>query len=126
MRHTKQKTKLYSLLFSRKRHISADEILALMNKDEKCISTATVYRHLDELVKCGRLKKIKLGSNCIYDSSGEEHPHFVCLECGTIYDLKFEDLPVIAKAQEHEVASYEIILKGTCKECIKRRKQKWN
>ncbi len=129
MRQTKQKEKLRSLLFEKPRHFKAEEVLNIMNREEKVISLATVYRQLDDLVKQGKLKKITFDNVCYYDSYTGFHHHFCCEKCGKIYDVKLDtDMidEMFMERYDHQLSMHEIVFKGICKNCLKKEKTKWN
>lgn len=88
---------------------------------------STLYRCLVELADAGLLSRLDAGDHSWRfelrrpeDHAKGEHPHFVCVDCGTVSCL--QDVEVkIAPAKGSKGNSFgnvtEIFLKGTCPEC---------
>ena len=87
---------------------------------------STLYRCLVELADAGLLSRLDAGDHAWrfefrrgeeHDSA--EHPHFVCVDCGTVTCLTDVDVkisqPKGSKSAPGSVT--EVFLKGHCKEC---------
>lgn len=118
MRETKQGKFILNLLNNSYNHPSAYDIYELCKKEFPNISLATVYRNLNKLVSINKIKRIKMPNNIDRFDKMDTHPHFICVECGRIIDLKnnikFDMLPDNLK-----IIDYEINFKGICEKCQK-------
>ncbi len=87
---------------------------------------ATVYRNLIDMSDAGILSRAELGDHMwrfeirtAGHQQDAEHPHFVCVECGSVTCLP--DLPMTA-GQRKQWAGLgritEILLKGHCQRCV--------
>jgi Fur family ferric uptake transcriptional regulator len=86
---------------------------------------ATVFRNLTDLAEAGLLTRTELGDHVwrfeIRESQNSErggHPHFVCVDCGTVTcltDVEFDSATKRRAARVGRVT--EILLKGHCVDC---------
>ncbi len=118
MRETKQGKFILNLLNNSYNHPTAYDIYESCKKEFSNISLATVYRNLNKLVSINKIKRIKMPNNIDRFDKMDIHPHFICVECGKIIDLKnnikFDLLPDNLK-----IIDYEINFKGICEKCQK-------
>lgn len=116
MRETRQGKFILMLLNRSYNHLSAYDIYEMCKIEFPNISLATVYRNLNKLVSIGMVKRIKTNNIDRFDRM-DRHPHFICVKCGRIIDLKNDfklDLPA-----GFEIIDYEINFKGVCDKCQK-------
>lgn len=86
---------------------------------------ATVYRNLIDLADAGLVKRTELGDHAWRfelrnpdEPEDEQHPHFVCTECGSVSCLHDVDFNRSQNKQWSQVGTVkEILLKGICHEC---------
>ncbi|MEO0530597.1 MAG: Fur family transcriptional regulator [Planctomycetota bacterium] len=130
-RTTSQRRVLVDHVFSRHEHFDADELIdQLKAKGEDAVSRATVYRALDELVECGLLRKMTLGSRFVYehDYGYPQHDHLHCTECDGLIEFRSEELLELreAVAREHgfRVTGHRLTIAGVCKSCAAKRHRK--
>ncbi len=94
------------------------------------ISTATLYHHVNELVKEGLLRKyiVDEHSAVCYEYIGDDptdtsFTHFKCQQCGNLYRIKCEKIEEINEHIEKEhsfvVNSTRIVIYGVCAKCRK-------
>ena len=89
MRKTKQKSLILGIINNSYTHPTASEIYLMSREVIPNISLGTVYRALNSLTENGMIKRIKMGNNIDrYDRVNDFHPHFLCLKCHKVYDLK--------------------------------------
>lgn len=89
------------------------------------IDKATAFRNLNDLTDVGILRRSELGDHVwrfelarASDHSGEAHPHFLCVDCGSVSCL--DDVKLTAssqKASESVGKVTEILLRGHCRKC---------
>ena len=86
---------------------------------------ATVFRNLNDLVSVGLLRRSELGDHVWrfeLIANGEHpdshHPHFVCVDCGTVSRLDEIELSRKSKSTSDQIGKVtEILLRGHCHEC---------
>ncbi|MBQ9008077.1 MAG: transcriptional repressor [Clostridia bacterium] len=99
-------------------HLTADEILNHLDD----VGRATVYRALDRLCEQGIINRLSLeGGTSVYEYVREPHMHFICRQCGNLYDIHAEfSLPleqIVAKCG-HSVMKTDVTAYGICKNCL--------
>ena len=93
---THQRLEIAHVLFSRMEHLSADQILALVNQPHPATSKATVYNTLNLLVQKGLVREVIVDpSKIFYDPNTMPHHHFYDTECGQLTDIPAADIQVI-------------------------------
>ena len=101
-------------------HADVAENLAEMGVDK-----ATAFRNLNDLSEAGLLRRTELGDHvwrfeAIDPSDAEEggHPHFLCVDCGTVTCLDNVQLTAGSRRQSESIGQVtEILLRGHCNEC---------
>lgn len=123
-RLTPQKKIVLELLKESKDHPSADEIFERAGGRLPGLSKSTVYRIIKDLKDKGSITEIPHTSSR-YDGDTSSHAHFICDECGKIFDI-FEDVckecGIIksTKTKVGQITNYQIYFHGKCKTCLNR------
>ena len=122
LRHSHQRDMIYNYMLATKEHPSAEMIYEDLKKIEPNLSLGTVYRNLKLLEELGIVRKVTNVNNVErYDAMTYDHIHFVCDECGSVFDLPNFDNEVIKEKFSNEVGGeinwVNIILGGKCKHC---------
>lgn len=89
------------------------------------IDKATVFRNLNDLAEAGLLRRAELGDHVWRfeaiqpdEASDRGHPHFVCVDCGTVTCLDDVQLAEGSRRQSEDVGEVtEILLRGHCNDC---------
>lgn len=109
------------------RHLSAEEVHALVKEEASEIGLATVYRTLELLTELGILQRINFGDGrARYELNQEEphrHHHLVCMRCGRVEEYG-EDLldsleGRILEERGFKVLDHELKFYGLCRACQK-------
>ena len=107
-------------------HLTAEEIVALLDARGSAVGKATVYRCLERLIVQGNVKKYCYGEgkSACYEYQPEEghvHYHLKCAHCGALSDL---ECAYLDRLPEHVYAHHgftldaaAIVLMGSCAEC---------
>lgn len=96
---THQRVRIGEVLFAKSQHVSAEQVLAMVNKDQDEVSKATVYNTLGLFAKKGLLNEVIIEpSKVFYDTNLQKHHHLYHLDTGTLEDIandqvKIEQLP---------------------------------
>ncbi len=120
MRHSKQRETILNILRNTRSHPTADWIYSEARKEIPNISLGTVYRNLALLVTHRMIIPIQIDGVIHYDGFTEDHQHFICGECGTIYDIDVyseEITSLINEKTNHHVVDCQVQLTGTCSNC---------
>lgn len=126
--NTKQKTIILDVLKNHPYHITAEEIITILNRSDEKVGRATVYRFLRELEEMGKLKKYTLGekNTAYYQYTGEEsachgHYHLMCDNCGSLEHLDPQVADAFAKSAREkfgfEIDCSKTVFYGKCKNC---------
>ena len=127
-RNTIQRSLILDVVNRMHTHVVADEVYEAVIKIHPAISKATVYRNLNQLAESGQILKVEVpnGADC-FEALHDLHYHVKCLDCGRIFDVELEYMKDLEKAIKNnhgfEFSGHEIMFKGVCPECIKRRNE---
>jgi Fur family iron response transcriptional regulator len=85
---THQRLEIAHVLFERQEHLSADQILALVNARHAESSKATVYNTLRLFLDKGLIRELIVDpSRVFYDPNTEPHHHFYDVVTGRLTDI---------------------------------------
>lgn len=128
---TKQREELLAFLQSVSgEHITVNDIHNHFAEHGSKVGVTTIYRHLENMVNEGIVKKYVLDSNsaaCFeYVDTHKECKengctHLKCTNCGKLIHLHCEDLQATEKhifeAHNFKVDTYRTVLYGLCEKC---------
>lgn len=90
------------------------------------VSERRPYRALDHLTEMGLIRRLSLGKkSAVYEYIRTNHMHFVCEQCGSVYDIEADFTGMAAEAAKccgHRVNWCEVTAHGVCKDCLSRQK----
>ena len=126
-RNTKQRTRILEILRMTDSHPTASWVYDQLKPEFPSLSLGTVYRNLAILEEQGLLKKLHSGSTFDrYDAITQPHAHFVCKECGQLFDIvdvEFNDMIKTANSlSRHQIEEIKLSYSGICEECSKKNK----
>jgi len=119
-RKTKQKSAIYEVINDAEHPLTAQQIEELANQKVRGIGIATVYRALKRLQEEGFVVVVELpGKSPRYESTKKgHHHHFVCNDCGQVFDIDGCSGKVDTLAPRgFQVEKHEITLFGKCDSC---------
>ena len=83
------------MLFSRRAHLSADQLLAAVNAGAARISKATVYNTLNLLVAKKLIREVIVDpARVFYDPNRSPHHHFYNVDSGELSDIDAGEVEV--------------------------------
>jgi Fur family ferric uptake transcriptional regulator len=93
--------------------------------EDQGFDRATLFRNLNDLAEAGLLRRTELGDHVwrfeVRDATANDdatHPHFVCVDCGSVTCLDQVQLTAGSRRQSEGVGKVtEILLRGHCHEC---------
>src|SRR5690348_15210295 len=87
-RFTPQRRHVYDVISQKLDHPTAEEVFIRAKKGMPEISLATVYNCLDALVQSGVVRQVQLQRGATrFCPNMEEHCHYYCDECGSVFDV---------------------------------------
>jgi Fur family transcriptional regulator, peroxide stress response regulator len=124
LRCTPQRYAVMAFLMECNRHPTAAEIFDAVNRVDPRSSRATTYNNLRDLVEAGLVREVAVeGRAARFDAKGIRHHHFICDRCGDVEDLEWYDVPkpALGSLGKRVVRDCEVILRGLCTKCARRR-----
>tara|TARA_Y100000287_G_C13995451_1_gene244893 strand:- start:120 stop:518 length:399 start_codon:yes stop_codon:yes gene_type:complete len=112
---TKQRVDLAKLIFSKKQHFTAADLISIADRKNLNISMATIYNTLSLLETKGMLKTINIENDLkFYDTNLENHHHLYNTTMSTLTDIDhdqvvFSDFPELPK--NLQIESTEVLIK---------------
>ena len=92
---TQQRVQIAEILFARPQHMSADQILAVVNSNGPIASKATIYNTLGLFARKGLVREVIVDPNKVfYDSNTSEHHHFYNLDSGELTDIDAREVMI--------------------------------
>ena len=112
---TKQRVDLAKLIFSKKQHFTAADLISIADRKNLNISMATIYNTLSLLETKGMLKTINIENDLkFYDTNLDNHHHLYNTTMSTLTDIDhdqvvFSDFPELPK--NLQIESTEVLIK---------------
>ena len=126
-RNTKQRNLIMECMKENNdKHLTVDELYALLKKKNENIGIATVYRNLKLLEADGNVEKVHMfdGAPCykILEKNCEHsHHHLICKSCNEIIDFEEDLLEAVEKIIEltkgFTITDHRVIFYGFCSKC---------
>ena len=92
---TQQRLKIGMVLFNKNQHLSADQVLEMVNTEANIASKATVYNTLGLFARKGLIREVIVDSTKVfYDSNIQPHHHFYNVDTGTLHDVAADQLQI--------------------------------
>jgi Fur family peroxide stress response transcriptional regulator len=115
-----QRLKVLEYLTRNQCHPTVDKIFTDLQKDIPTLSKTTIYNTLRILVEAGLVRIITIEDNeTRYDIIVENHGHFKCESCGTIYDFSIDtDSLTSEDLNNFKITDKNIYFKGICPRCL--------
>ena len=119
-RSTSQKKAMEAELKGMEHFFSAEEFHERLVKKGGRIGIATVYRFLKDHKKNNRLYSYTCERRIVYSRKKMSHCHFFCEKTGKIIHFDVESLDFLKGNIPGTIKSFQIEVRGTCKECERR------
>lgn len=92
---THQRIEIAYALFSRQEHLSADQIMAIVNERHSETSKATVYNTLNLFVEKGLVREVIVDpSRVFYDPNTDPHYHMYDVQSGKLTDISAAEVKI--------------------------------
>lgn len=123
---SQQRLAIMNFLLNHHTHPTADDIFTALNPEMPTLSKTTIYNTLKLFAENGAIQVVTIEEkNAHFDADTEVHAHFLCQECGQIYDIplpkKAESetgmFPCNPNLDDFTVQSTQIYHIGICPKC---------
>ncbi len=90
---TRQRLMIGRYLFGEDKHITAEQLMRLVNFDTNRVSKATVYNTLGLFAKKGLLREVVINpGRLVYDTNTSKHHHLYNIDTGEMLDIPIESI----------------------------------
>jgi len=126
IRSSYQRIKLLEYLVNNKCHPTADQIFDNLHVEIPTLSKSTVYNTLNSFAEAKLVRVISIeGNETRVDIIMENHGHFKCGSCGTIYDFTIDiDSFLPDELSNFVINDKNVYFKGICPECVSNNNKK--
>ncbi len=105
-------------------HLGADELVALVRREDARISRATIYRTLQWMVDAGIARRVDFGDGKHRFEHAYRHPrhfHLICKSCHQSFEFLSSDIEAliedVTRARRFEPTQSVLQIYGTCEHC---------
>ena len=122
IRPSYQRIKVLEYLYQKGGHPTIEEIFCALSPVIPSLSKVTIYNTLHTFVESGLARVVEIDdAQMRYDITLEDHGHFLCEACGTIYNFPVSIDPVsIEGLNQFKITQKNVYFKGLCPNCIDR------
>lgn len=121
---SQQRIKILEYLAAHPCHPTVDHIYSVLHPEMPSLSKSTVYNTLKAFIDAQLVREITIEENEVrYDYNTENHGHFKCEECGTVYDFDIDVFDVDApNLKNFSITEKNVYFKGICEKCLNNNK----
>ena len=123
-KRSSKRDRILNIFLRQEGHLSADDLCALVHREDPGIGRATVYRTLQWMVNAGVARKVDFGEGRSRFEPAYRHPrhfHLVCNVCHRSSEFLSSDIEAmveeVAAARNFESGQTLVQVFGTCEEC---------
>ncbi len=121
-RNTKQRKDVFDSIKGENRHFTAEQLMKIMEGNNKKVGLATLYRNLNHLYENGMIGRINNDGVVLYDGNPEPHDHLHCTVCNKFYDvpkidIDKENVNKLIESSGMQIENYFVTYEGICKKC---------
>jgi len=112
---TQQRVEIAKVLFAEPQHLSAEQVLGMVNQQRSLVSKATVYNTLGLFARKGLVREVIVDpTKVFYDPTTSPHHHFYNVDTGELMDVEHQalisgELPELPEGTE--VEGVEIVIR---------------
>ena len=124
LKHSRQRERIAQAFFAMGGHVTIEDLVVRVRRDDPRVSVATVYRTMKLLADCGlaSARQFNDGHTRYEPAVGRaHHDHLICTTCGDIVEFaneKIESLQAeVARRHGFDVESHRLELYGRCVRC---------
>ncbi len=116
---TRQRIEIADCLFQREQHLSAENILEVVNSNSHRVSRATVYNTMGLFASKGLVREVLIDRDRVfYDSNNTQHHHLYNIDTGELSDIEGENVQVIGLPElsaDLQIVATDVIIKVSVK-----------
>ena len=123
-KRSSKREQIVNVFLRQEGHLSADDLVDLIRREDQRISRATVYRTLQWMVDAGIARKVDFGEGRFrFEHSYRQprHFHLICKSCSRSFEFLSSDIEglieEVASARSFSPAQSVVQIYGTCEEC---------
>jgi len=123
-KRSNKRDQIVNVFLRQEGHLSADDLVDLIRKEDRRISRATVYRTLQWMVDAGVARKVDFGEGRFRFEHSYRHPrhfHLICKSCNQSFEFLSSDIEVfieeVAAARNFDAKQSVVQIYGTCEDC---------
>ncbi|MDD3263334.1 MAG: transcriptional repressor [Candidatus Nanoarchaeia archaeon] len=119
---TNQRLIILDYLKDNHNHPSVDDVFKFVKEKLPRISKKTVYTNLKLLCQEDIIQEVKIKGIQVFEPKQENHSHFLCQNCGKIFDIEISEIEkeILNKKKElkdFDIKNYTLNFYGECKDC---------
>jgi Fur family ferric uptake transcriptional regulator len=123
-KRSSKREQIVNVFLRQEGHLSADDLVDLIRREDQRISRATVYRTLQWMVDAGIARKVDFGEGRFrFEHSYRQprHFHLICKTCHRSFEFLSSDIEAlveeVATARDFTASQSVVQIYGTCEEC---------
>ena len=123
-KRSSKREQIVNVFLRQEGHLSADDLVDLIRREDHRISRATVYRTLQWMVDAGIARKVDFGEGRFrFEHSYRQprHFHLICKTCSRSFEFLSSDIEAlveeVASARSFSPSQSVVQIYGTCDEC---------
>lgn len=125
-RMTHARKSVLAALAAAKSHVTAEDLLNMVQVESPEIHLSTVYRTLDALENLGVVDHVHLGhGRAVYHLTDNAHQHIVCEKCSSVEEVPASLFVQLEKdlmdRYQFKVRMNHFAVIGTCRNCLQKR-----
>lgn len=123
-KRSSKRDRIVNVFLKQEGHLSADDLVAVMKREDSRISRATVYRTLQWMTDAGIARKVDFGEGRFRFEHSYRHPrhfHLICKTCNRSFEFLSSDIEAlveeVAAARAFTARQSVVQIYGTCESC---------
>jgi Fur family ferric uptake transcriptional regulator len=127
LRMTPQRSLIADVFLRTERHMSSEDLYALVKRKDRSIGQATVYRTLKLLSESGIAREVDFGEGVTryeHEYGHEHHDHLICRRSIEVVDPRIEELQEkLARDHGFVMTRHKLDMFGICSKCMAKGKK---
>src|SRR3982750_4968527 len=123
-KRSSKREQIVNVFLRQEGHLSADDLVDLIRREDQRISRATVYRTVQWMVDAGIARKVDVGEGRFRFEHSYRHPrhfHLICKSCNRSFEFLSSDIDAlleeVASARNFTARQSILQIHGTCESC---------